>query len=302
MKRLHIAALLSVAAFSDRAYAQSRKPPAVRDSNMAARKEWNAPQKPFKIFGNTWFVGTHGLSALLVTSPNGHALIDAGLPESAPLIAQNIAALGFRIQDVKLIVNSHVHYDHAGGIAELQKLSGARVVATPSTASVLKRGDSEDDDPQFGLTLPFPKVANVSTMKEGEIVKGGDVALTAHFTGGHTPGGTTWAWTSCEGARCVNLVYADSQTPISADDFYFTRSKTYPNGIRDFEHGFKALESMNCDILITPHPDASVLWQRVAKRDGGDANGLVDNMACKRYAAGARQRLATRIATENGKK
>jgi metallo-beta-lactamase class B len=130
-----------------------------RTTNAAARArecpscaEWNAPQKPFRLYGNSWFVGTHGLSAVLLTSANGHVLIDAGLPESAPLIAQNIATLGFRMQDVKLIVNSHDHYDHAGGIAELQKLSGARVAASAPSAKVLQDGDSENDDPQFGLS------------------------------------------------------------------------------------------------------------------------------------------------------
>jgi metallo-beta-lactamase class B len=94
------------------------------------------------------------------------------------------------------------------------------------------------------------------------------------------------------------MVYADSQTPISADGFFYSRSKTYPNGVRDFEKGFAVLESLRCDILITPHPDASQLWQRLAARDGGRGDALIDPTACRRYAATARQRLATRLATE----
>lgn len=250
------------------------------------------------MFGNTWYVGTHGLSALLVTSPNGHVLVDGALPESAPLIAANVAALGFKMQDVKLIVNSHDHHDHAGGIAELQQLSGARVMATASSARVLMRGDSENDDPQFGLTLPFPKVNDVGIVRDNQVVRGGDNALTAHFTGGHTPGGTTWSWVSCENTLCLNIVYADSQTPVSADDFLFTRSKTYATGVRDFENGFHVLEQIRCDILVTPHPDASNLWQRIAQRDSGVANALIDSSACQRYAQTARQKLATRLTTE----
>ena len=263
---------------------------------------WNAAQTPFRVFGNTWYVGTHGLSALLVTSPNGHILIDGGLPESAALIAANIAALGFRMQDIKLIVNSHDHHDHAGGIAELQRLSGAKVAASASSARVLMRGDSESDDPQFGLTLPFPPAREVETIRNNQVVRAGDNAITARFTAGHTPGGTSWSWVSCQGTLCLNMVYADSQTPVSADEFFYTRSKSYTTGIRDFENGFRVLEQIRCDILVTPHPDASSLWQRVARRDSGETNALIDSSACQRYARNARERLATRIATERVQK
>lgn len=272
-----------------------------REAECPSCAEWNAVQKPFKVFGNTWYVGTHGLSALLVTSPNGHVLVDAGLPESAPLIAANVATLGFKMKDVKLIVNSHDHFDHAGGLAELQRLSGARVVALAPSAWVLQRGESGDDDPQFGLTIAFPKVRTLTVIEDNEAVKAGDVTVTAHKTAGHTPGGTTWSWTSCEGSRCLDMVYADSQTPVSADSFFYTRTKLYPNGIADFEQGFRTIGNLRCDILVTPHPDASGLWQRVAARDSGRVDALVDSTACKRYAENARKRLATRIATEKSK-
>ncbi|MBC8088830.1 MAG: subclass B3 metallo-beta-lactamase [Phycisphaerae bacterium] len=298
--KILVTTLLAVVVITLPLHAQT-EPPAVtatRAIECASCAEWNAPHKPFRLYGNSWFVGTHGLSAILLTSASGHVLIDAGLPESAPLIAANIVSLGFRVEDVKLIVNSHDHFDHAGGIAALQKLSGARVAASASSAKVLERGESESDDPQFGVLLKFPRVSNVSVIKDNEVLKAGDVSLTARFTPGHTPGGTSWSWQSCEGHRCVVMVYADSQTPVSADGFFYSRSKTYPNGVKDFEKGFSVLESLKCDILITPHPDASQLWQRVAARDGGKSEALIDASACKRYAAAARVRLATRLATE----
>lgn len=278
--------------------AQQNASPTDRAKECPSCAEWNAPQKPFRIFGNAWYVGTHGLSAVLVTSPGGHVLIDGGLPESAAPIAASIRALGFRIEDVKLIVNSHDHHDHAGGLAELQRMSGARVAASASSAKVLERGDSENDDPQYGLTLKFPKVPKVETITDRQTLRVGDVAMTVFFTPGHTPGGTSWSWKSCEGSKCLDLVYADSQTPVSADDFYFSRSRTYPNAVSDFRKAHAVLESMRCDILITPHPDASQLWSRVAARDAGNTNALVDPTACKRYAATARQRLDARLATE----
>src|ERR1017187_1255799 len=126
--------------------------------------EWNMPQEPFRIYGNTWYVGTHGLSSILITSGTGHVLIDAALPESVAQITTHIRSLGFRVEDVKLIVNSHAHFDHAGGIAELQRLSGARVVASPWSAEVLKKGGVGRGDPQSGTIRPIARVPHVSTL------------------------------------------------------------------------------------------------------------------------------------------
>ncbi|MEP6730336.1 MAG: subclass B3 metallo-beta-lactamase [bacterium] len=260
--------------------------------------EWNAPQKPLRIYGNTWYVGTHGLSAVLITSPQGHVLIDAGLPASAPQIIANIRTLGFRVEDVKFIVNSHAHYDHAGGIAELQRASGAVVAASPASAPVIRSGKAGQDDPQYRIAFPYAPTPTVRTIADGETLRVGPVALTAHFTPGHTPGGTSWGWQSCENSACMDMVYADSQTPVSADGFFFTRSKEYPTAISDFEHGFGVLEQLRCDILITPHPDASSLWQRLDARDHGNSASLVDREACKRYVARAREALARRIKAE----
>lgn len=260
--------------------------------------EWNAPQRPFRIHGDSWYVGTHGLSAVLVTSPQGHVLLDGGLPESAPRIAANVRALGFRMEDVRLILNSHAHYDHAGGIAALQRASGAAVAAHPWSAAVMRRGTTLPEDPQHELDIPYPAVPTVRVLADGETVRVGPLALTAHFTGGHTPGGTTWSWRACEGGRCLDLVYADSQTPVSADGFLFTRSARYPSVLEDFARGFATLEGLRCDVLVTPHPGASALFERLAGREQGRADALRDPSACRRYAASARQRLAQRVATE----
>ncbi|MGZ8379713.1 MAG: subclass B3 metallo-beta-lactamase, partial [Gemmatirosa sp.] len=205
---------------------------------------WNAPRHPFRIHGNSWYVGTDGLSAVLVTSPQGHVLLDGGLPESAPLIAANVRALGFRMEDVRLILNSHAHYDHAGGIAALQRASGAAVAAHPWSAAVMRHGTTRPEDPQYEIDIPYPAVPTVRVLADGEAVRVGPLALTAHFTGGHTPGGTSWSWRSCEGARCLDLVYADSQTPVSADGFLFTRSTRYPSVLEDFARGFATLEGL----------------------------------------------------------
>lgn len=260
--------------------------------------EWNAPQRPFRLFGNIYYVGTRGLSALLVTSPAGHVLIDAGLPNSAPLILENVRSIGFDVDDIELIVNSHAHYDHAGGIAAIQRASGARVAATASSAAVISRGKTGPDDPQHAIAMEYPAARVAEIVNDGGTVRVGALELTAHLTAGHTPGGTSWSWRSCEGARCLNFVYADSQTPVSADGFRFTDSPAYPTAVADFERGFAVLERLPCDVLITPHPAASSLWDRIA----AGADGMVDTSACRRYAASARQQLTRRLESEKAQR
>ncbi len=268
-------------------------------SSCANCVNWNKAQQAFRIYGNTYYVGTHGLSSVLITSKTGDVLIDGALPESAPRIVANIRSLGFHIQDVKLIVNSHAHFDHAGGIAELQRLSGARVAASQWTADVMNRGAVARDDPQFGTIAPIAPIARVEVLKDGETLRAGTVAVTAHLTPGHTPGGTSWTWRSCENGRCLNLVYADSLAPISADGFLFTRRKDYPHA-EDFERSFSFLDSTPCDILITPHPEASHLWRRLEQR-ASRPDALIDPTACRVLAETSREQLRKRLATESGK-
>lgn len=266
------------------------------DSACPSCAEWNVPQAPLRLHGNTWYVGTHGLAAVLITSPTGHVLIDGALPSSAPLILRNVRALGFDVRDIRLILNSHAHFDHAGGLAALQAATGARVAASAPSAPVLERGASGPDDPQYGILLDFPAAHDVQRFADGETLRVGPIAVTAHATPGHTPGGTTWTWRSCDDAGCVDVVYADSYSPISADGFRYSDSRTYPTALADFERTFRTLETLPCDLLVTPHPAGSSLWERVERGPGG----LIDRNACVRYAAAGRERLARRLAEERG--
>lgn len=259
--------------------------------------EWTQPQAPFRIFGNTYYVGTRGVAAILITSDAGHVLVDVGLSEAATMIAANIRTLGFRVEDVELIVNSHIHYDHAGGIGALQRLSGARVAASPSSAAVFKSGRSGPDDPQYGILPPIEPVANVQVITDGESLRVGSLVVQAHFTGGHTPGGTSWTWRSCEESACLDMVYADSLTAVSADAFLFSRNKTYPQAVADFEKSFAFLRKTPCDVLLTPHPDASLMWNRIERRENGARQALADRQ-CPSYADRAEKQLRTRLARE----
>lgn len=292
-----VAAVLSVVA----AFAVTGVVPVAADAQDGPAV-WRLPQQPVRIFGNTWYVGTRGLSAILVTSPTGAVLIDGAVRESASDIANNITSLGVRLADVRLIVNSHAHSDHAGAIAELQRRTGATVAALPWSAEVLRSGRKHRGDPQFDTPgAPAERVANVRTIRDGEVLRAGGVTITAHKTAGHTPGGTTWTWRSCEDSRCVDMVYADSMTAVSADAFRFSDNRTYPQAVDDFTSAIAFLRTVSCDILVTAHPEASDFWGRVERRDAGERDALLDRSQCVRYAHRAEAQLQKRLETERAR-
>lgn len=261
-----------------------------------ARIEWNAPQKPFRIYGNTWYVGPHGLSAILVDTGKGLALFDGDLPESAPQIEAHLRELGFRVRDIKWIFNSHAHADHAGGIAALQRASGAQVLASAEGARELEAGGAWPADPQYGFGLTYPPVKHVRVVRDGEILHLGDVTITAHETPGHTPGSTSWTWTSCEAARCLRVAYVDSLTALAAPGYRFS---DHPRYVAAFRESIAKAAALPCDILLTPHPGASDFWERIARRKSpDDVAPLIDAGACRAYAAEAGKSLEAQLARE----
>lgn len=264
--------------------------PASERENVAANPSWTASQKPFRIYGNTWYVGPRGLGVFLLTAPTGDVLIDGGVPGDAPLIEDNIRALGIDLRDIKWILVSHAHADHAGDIARLAHDTGAQVIAGAADAALLERGGH--DDPQYGDRFPFPQVKVTHKVSDGERLRLGDLVLTAHATPGHTAGNTTWAWVSCEGTRCLHLVDVGS---LSAPGFKLTGN---PDLIKHFEHSFAAVAALPCDIPIAPHPGMVDFWARVAKRNHGDANALIDSTGCRVYAETARKAFEAQLARQ----
>jgi metallo-beta-lactamase class B len=271
--------------------------PLVAQDFSRQRVEWNQPQKPFKVFGNTYWVGTRELGSVLITSDRGHVLIDGALPESVAQIRDHIRQLGFKLEDVKLLLNSHVHFDHAGGLGPLQQITGARAAASAPASKVFAAGESGPDDPQFGILPPIERLKNVEVVRDGQTLKVGSLGVTVHETPGHTPGGTSWSWRSCEGARCVDIVYADSLNPVSADNFKYTTSPL----LKGFEKSYATLEGLKCDILLTPHPAFAQVLEKLAAREAGKMDAFIDPGACKAYVATARKNLAARVQTERAK-
>ncbi|TAL80370.1 MAG: subclass B3 metallo-beta-lactamase, partial [Candidimonas sp.] len=197
--------------------------PASERKNIANNPSWTASQKPFRIYGNTWSVGPHGLGVFLITARTGHVLIDGGVPGEAQLIEANIRDLGINLRDIKWILNSHAHSDHAGGMAQLAHDTGAQVIANIADTPLLERGGH--DDPEYGDRFPFPPVHVARTVTDGESLHLGDLVLTAHSTPGHTKGNTTWTWVSCEGSRCLHMVDVGS---LSAPGFKLVKNSKDP--------------------------------------------------------------------------
>jgi len=257
---------------------------------------WNRPHPPVHVFGNTWWIGVEGLSAVAIDTGDGVILLDGALPQSVPLIKASLAAAGLKLTDVKLIGNSHTHYDHAGGIAALQRDSGAKVVASARSLEALRAGCPTSDDPQAATGCEaggFPPVTGPTQLvRDAEVIKLGNVELQAHLTPGHTPGSTTWSWKSCEHDRCLNIVYADSLTPISLGNFRFGPIA------RSFKESIAKVSALPCDVLLTPHPDASASIARLSHRlDGGGADPARAG-DCAAYAAHAAAKLDERLASE----
>jgi len=302
MNRTTLAALLG--AFASLAVADAALQP---DAPHACEycEGWSLPREPFKVYGNTWYVGS-ALSSILITSKEGHILIDGGLTQTAPQIAANIQKLGFRLEDVKLILNSHMHYDHAGGIAALQRASGAQVAASPAGRRALEAGGPMADDPQFAFGKEhneFPAVKNVREVADGQELRVGRLRIKAHLTPGHTPGGTSWTWTSCEGTVCLSMVYADSLNSVSAPGFKFSGDASHPSLVPTFQHSMDVVAALKCDILLAPHPELIDLDAKLAARASNAAvNPFIDRGACAAYATAARQRLEKRLAEETAQK
>lgn len=260
----------------------------------AGRDGWSDPAPPAHVFGNTYMVGTCGIVSLLVTSPKGHFLIDGATLEAAPFIAENIRKLGFDPKDVRFLLATHEHLDHVGGLAALQRITGAKFAVNIAAKAAMETGEPHPTDPQLGSIPSFQGLKADETMEDlGDIYFGG-MAITLIATPGHTPGGSSWAWHACTDKKrknCRRIVYADSLSAVSADSYRFTDHPDYVSTLRASIERIGTIT--HCDILITPHPSASSFFERLAGE-----KPLVDTKACANYAAAARKRLDDRLAKE----
>lgn len=245
--------------------------------------EWNDPVAPLHVVGNIHYVGAAGVSAFLITTPAGSILLDGGFRETAPRIQKSIGELGFRIEDVEYLLNSHAHFDHAGGLAALKKASGARLVASQADAPRLRVGTAEQ-----------PAVSVDRVVKDGDRVELGGVVLTARVTPGHTPGCTTWTMTTEEAGKPLQVVFYCSTSVVDR----LVGNKGYPGIVADYERSFARLRDLPCDVFLGPHPE---FFQMAAKRERvgkGQPNPFIDPGELRRYVEASEQKFREALKNE----
>lgn len=246
--------------------------------------EWLAPRPPVRVFGKSYLVGFGGLNVALIDTGEGLILIDGALPQAADAILANVRRLGFDPPDIRYILSTEPHFDHAGGLAALVRATGATVIASARGAEGLRSGRLAADDPQRDYDSRFPAVAAVRVIRDGEQVTLGDTAVTAHATPGHTMGSMSWSWRACQAMTCKAIVFAASLNPVSSDGYRYTAAASRPI-VAGFRHSYRVMQSLPCDMLITAHADQDGATDRFRTAPG----------ACRALAASSRTKLAARL-------
>jgi metallo-beta-lactamase class B len=266
----------------------------VQKSTCLSKDDWSEPTYARHIYGNTWYVGTCGISVILIASPQGHILIDSGPETAFEAVRQSILSLGVKLSDIKTLLITHEHHDHMGGMARFQDATGAKLYARHQVLEVLRSGKNDRRDPQFEELHGFPAIKQVLAIDDASNVRLGKLHLQHIPMAGHAPGGSGWRWQECEKAQCKTLVFADSLGSISDKTYRYSAPDSLAVPLQESS---ARLVASPCDILITGHGTASNLLDRLDRLDGKDE--LVDAQACIDYAKAGMQRLEKRLADEH---
>ncbi len=258
-------------AFSGICYTNAQKLPGA---------ESNQPFKPFRIIGDIYYVGTNDLACYLITTPDGHILLDTGLEESPPIIRANIETLGFKLQDIKIILSGHAHYDHVGGHADMKRETGAKVYASAGDATLLEKGGTN----AFHPLKPFKPVKVDRVINDGEIVRLGGVALTAHLTPGHTEGNTTWTTVAEEKGKKYDVIFVASMSINPG--VHLVNYPAWPKIAEVYLRSFEILKRLHCDVFLGPHASFFDMESK-SKRMNADprSNPFIDPAGYQDYIA-----------------
>lgn len=258
----------------------------------------NQPVAPFKIVGSIYYVGASDVTSYLIATSNGMILIDGGFAETAPQIEKNIATLGFKLSDVKIILNGHAHPDHAGGLAMLKRDSGAKFEAMAQEVLPLEhegRGTFYRGDRKL-----FESINVDRTLRDGDTVQLGDTKLIAHLTAGHTPGCTTWTTTAHDGKRSLAVVFACQMT---LPDMPLVKNDIYPSIADDFAHAFATLASLPCDVFLAEHGSAYDLQGKIAKmKNGAATNSVIDAKGYREFVNASKRAFGEALAEQRKNK
>jgi metallo-beta-lactamase class B len=262
----------------------------------AGQQDDNQPADPFRITDNLYYVGSSDIGSYLVTTPAGHILIDAGYASTVPIIEANIAALGFKDQDVKILLNTQAHFDHAGGFAAMKKRTGAALMVSGPDADVIERGGTRDFS--LGDTSLFPAATVDRRLTDGDTVALGGTTLTAHLTPGHTMGCTTWTFDSRDRGRIFHVVDLCGLSILP--NTRVSGMPAYPGIARDYERTFEALRKLPVDIFIGAHANYYGGREKAAKAkaDPSGPNPFVDPEGFRTMVDGAERRFREQLARE----
>jgi len=254
---------------------------------------WHEPTEPFHVVGNIYYVGSKGIAAYLIVSPKGDILLDGTEAENGAMVERNIAKLGFNIRDVKVLLNNHAHFDHAGALAQLKADSGATFFANPRDKAILETGHITL--PNSNDLLDFPPVKVDRLLRDGEIVRVGPIAMKAVFTPGHTPGCTSWSTNVRDHGRTLSVVFPCSLT-VGGNPL--VGNKGYPNIVADFRRSFARLAAMKADVVLTGHPELADVQGRAARRTDDKPDVFIDRAALPKLVAASRRDFEQELAKE----
>lgn len=273
-------------------------PLAQAQTDPQSRSE-NQPVAPFHIAGNIYYVGASDVTSFLIVTPAGDILLDGGFVQTAPQIEANIGKLGFKLSDVKILLNSHAHFDHCGGLAELKRRTGARFVAMQGDAALLARGGRGDF--AFGDRLTFPPIRPDRVVRDGDSVTVGGVTLTAHLTAGHTRGCTTWTMTTDDRGKRLHVVFIGSMSVLL--NYRLAGKESYPGMTADYERSFRVLRSLPCDVFLASHGQFFDLTaKREALAHSPTENPFIDPAGYRSYVDRAEQAFQAELRRQQAAK
>lgn len=244
-------------------------------------RSWNRPVKPFRIIGNIYYVGANEITSFLITTPNGHILLDGGFAETVPIIKESMKQLGFRIEDVKILINSQAHLDHAGGFALLKQLTGASLAVSKADAELISNGGKGDF--AWGDKLSYQPAKVDRIIKDKDKIEIGGVTMTARLTPGHTKGCTTWTMKVTEGDKEYDVVFVGS---VTAPGYKLVDNPNYPNIAADYDYTFQLLKTLPCEVFLGSHGSFFNLERkRLGLERGEKINPFIDRKGYRTYLA-----------------
>ena len=285
--RVAVALLSFLTLSSFAADAPPREKPLPQSGAYEVPDAWRQPIAPLQLADHTWYIGTESISAVLVVTPDGALLIDGGMPQAANMLLANMFKVGVAPSQLRWLLVSHAHADHAGPVAALKRATGARIVANAESAAMLARGGT--DDIHFGDDITFPPAQVDRYLQDEEVVEVGAMRLTGHFTPGHTPGSTSWTWTDTKDGKPLRFAYVDS---LSAPGYKLIGNARFPRIVETYKRTFDVVRKLPCDVLLTPHSDASGWTPNDA------ANPHPKPMTCVEYADGAEAKFDAELAKQ----